>query len=248
LRGREAEVHFEADEIGVGAGVAWEPAEVVLAGGEEDLRRGERVAGGGDAPEIAGAMQGLGGVAAEDECAGGGGALEESFVEGAAGEGLRGEGEGRGGDAERAGETDVVDGDGAECGEVEAEVIEAGDGFGGEEVAADFVVRGEGAFEEGDAAAGAGELDGSGGACGATADDDGVEVGGQPASPRLKIETWGTRSCQGRECHRGSRTRATQRRFMGCCSMVAEGMLVVASMRCQSAGTKARRSETGPSC
>ena len=115
LCGREAEVHLEADEVGVRSEKrARKATEVVLAGGEEDVRSGEGVgvagAGDGDAPEFAGAMEGFGGVAAEDERVGGGGALEESFVERAACEGLRGEGEGCGGDAEGAGETDVVDG------------------------------------------------------------------------------------------------------------------------------------------
>ena len=72
-----------------------EDYEVVL--GEEDVRRGERIgvagAGDGDAPELAGAMEGFGDVAAKDECAGGGSALEESFVERAARERLGGEGE-----------------------------------------------------------------------------------------------------------------------------------------------------------
>ncbi len=149
---------------------------------------------------------------------------EESFVERAACEGLRGEGEGCGGDAEGAGETDAVDADGAERGEVEAEAREGGEGFGGEEVAADFVVRGEGALEEGDAAAGEGELNGGGGAGGAAAEDDRVEIA--------------------RGAHR---MRATQRRFIGCCSMFAPETLACVSMRCQSSGTKARRRETGPS-
>jgi hypothetical protein len=119
-------------------------------------------AGDGDAPEFVGAVEGLGGVAAKDERVSVGGAFEKSFVECAARERLRGEGEGCGGDAKRAGESDVVNGNGAESTDVEAEAREAGEGFGGEEVAADFVVGGDGAFDESDATAGLGELDGGG--------------------------------------------------------------------------------------
>jgi hypothetical protein len=187
LLGGEAEVHFEADKVGVRSEErAREAAEVVLAGGEENVRSSEGVgvagAGDGDAPELAGAMEGFGGVAAEDKCVRGSGALEESFVECAAREGLRGEGEGCGGDAERAAEADVVNGHGAGAGwerlKVEAETREAGEGFGGEKVAADFVVRAEGALEESDTAAGERELDGSGRAGGAAAEDDRIEIGG----------------------------------------------------------------------
>jgi hypothetical protein len=198
LGGSEAEVHLEADEVGVRAEQrAREAAEVVLAGGEEDVRGGESVgvtgAGDGDAPEVAVAVEGFGGVAAKDESMCGGGALEEGFIERAAGEGLRGEGEGCGGDAEGAGEADVVNGDGAECGEIEAEAVEAGESFGGEKVAADLVVGLDGTLEEGDAATGEGELDGCGGAGGAAAENDCVEVAGGAANPRLRSETWGTR-------------------------------------------------------
>jgi hypothetical protein len=76
LIGREAEVHLEADEVGVGSKQrAREAAEVVLAGGEKDVWSGESVgvigAGDGDAPEIVDAMEGFGGVAAEDDRTGG---------------------------------------------------------------------------------------------------------------------------------------------------------------------------------
>jgi hypothetical protein len=68
------------------------------------MRRGERVsvtgAGDRDAPKIAVAMEGFGVMAAEDESVSGGGAFEESFVESAAAEGLRGERQGCRGDAE----------------------------------------------------------------------------------------------------------------------------------------------------
>jgi hypothetical protein len=82
----EAEVHFEADEVGVRAEErARKTAEVVLAGGEKNVRRGEGegVAGAGDvdAPEIAAAVEGLGGVFAEDESMGSAGALEKGFIE-----------------------------------------------------------------------------------------------------------------------------------------------------------------------
>jgi len=85
-----------------------------------------------------------------------------------------------------------VNGNGAERGNVETEVVEAGESFGGEEVAADFVVSGGGTFDESDAAASEGELDGGSGACGTTAENDGVEISGG--------------------CHR---MRATVRRFIG---------------------------------
>jgi hypothetical protein len=172
----------------------------MLAGGEEDVGRAEivGVAWAGDVygPEVAVAVEGFGRVAAEDERVGGGGLLEESFVERAAREGLRGEGELGGGDAEGACETDALDAHGAECGEIEAEGVEGGESFGGEEVAADFIVGSGRAFEEGDVTAGEGELDGGGGACRAPADDDGVEMGGDH-----------------------HRMRATQRRFIGWDSM-----------------------------
>jgi len=102
---RETEVHLEANEVGVCAEDGTrEPAKIVLAGGEKDMWRGERVgvtgAGDRDAPEIAVAMQGFGDVAAEDKSASGCGAFEESFVECATCEGLRGERESCRGDAE----------------------------------------------------------------------------------------------------------------------------------------------------
>jgi len=105
LVGRETEIHLETDEICVRAKQrAWEAAEIVLAGGENDMWRGECIGVIGacdmDAPEIVVAMQGFGDVAAEDESVSGCGAFEESFVECAARERLRGEREGCRGDAE----------------------------------------------------------------------------------------------------------------------------------------------------
>jgi hypothetical protein len=85
-----------------------------------------------------------------------------------------------------------VDGNGAERGRIEAEVVETGESFRGEEVAAHLVVSGNGTLDESDAATGQGELDGCGGAGGTAADDDGVEVVGSPANPGLRSDTRGT--------------------------------------------------------
>jgi len=70
-----------------------------------------------------------------------------------------------------------VNGNSAERGKIESEVVETGQSFGGEEVAADLVMRGGGTLDESDAAAREGELDGCGGAGGTTAENNGVEIG-----------------------------------------------------------------------
>ncbi len=68
----------------------------------------------------------------------------------------------------------MVDADGAEGGDVEAEGVEVFEGFAAEELAADLMARFGLALDEGDATALAGESDGCGAAGDAAAEDEDV--------------------------------------------------------------------------
>lgn len=247
--GIEAEVVLEGDEGVVAAGGAGVAAEIVLAGGEEDGVGGDHAAGGeaelpvaegggeggggsgeGGIREIFGVGKGLGTIAAEDGGTEGGGELEEGLVQGEAGEGDGGERKGGLNDGAAGGEADGVDGDGTEAGGIEAEGAEVDDGLGGEEVAADLVARKAVLLDERDGAAAAGEQDAEGGAGEAAANDERLQGHG---SVRRR---------------RGHRRCSTQRREGRAGTRVAEEMPASASRACQSAGRKARRRETGPSC
>ena len=233
LRWCETPLELEADHfvlgVAVGTGMALESAQVVLAGGEE-----ERVCGVGcpvaelGGPEGVFLLQALDECAAEDGAAGLGGAGEQGFIEDAPGERESGEGEGGLDDSAAGCEAEEADGLGSESNGINGGPVEIVDGFGAEEFAADFVVRGAFALEEGYAASGLGEAQGEHGAGQASAED---EMSGFLGG------------------NHGVFIRATQRRagLKGWIAYWPVLRLAAVDMRCQSAGMKARRMETGPS-
>ena len=182
-------MEFEADEVGLHSWGSWPAAEVVFTGGEEDGWRGDGLAGG----EVSGPglvflltcnlacllacllacslacllacrTQLFDGDAAEDcatllRCAN-----QEGFIEDVAGERQGRERESGLDHAVADGEAQDLDLGGAQGGGINAGMVEVGDGFGTQEFAADFVVRGFFLFDEEGFAAGGRETDGGHGA------------------------------------------------------------------------------------
>jgi hypothetical protein len=162
LRGGEAKIHFEGDPAMriFGTGVA---AEIVFAGGEEDgwsLASGTVVESG--LPGVGGsAGEGLNAAAALYADACGDGVGDEGSVERFARKRGRGKGQWRLRGAPGRGETNLIDGHGAERGYVDAERMQIFEGLTAQELSADFMAGSGLALNEGHGSSLASERDGS---------------------------------------------------------------------------------------